>query len=71
VLVQIEISKVYGFTEWRDDLRRCLMEAALQEKTIVFLFADTQVRVHVQVCVVRSRLKRRRACLRACAAGGV
>ncbi len=41
---QIEISKIYGHNEWRDDVKRCLLEAGLQEKTVVFLFADTQVR---------------------------
>ncbi len=42
-LFQIEISKIYGHTEWRDDIKKCLLEAGLQEKPMVFLFADTQV----------------------------
>ncbi|DBA03742.1 TPA: hypothetical protein N0F65_004159 [Lagenidium giganteum] len=40
---QIEISKGYGVTEWRDDLKKCLMKAGIDEKPIVFLFSDVQI----------------------------
>jgi len=43
VLFQIEISRVYGMVEWRDDLKRLLMMAGVEGKSTVFLFSDTQV----------------------------
>ncbi|XP_068632055.1 dynein axonemal heavy chain 3 [Battus philenor] len=42
-VVQIEISRVYGQTEWRDDIRRLLMKAGIIGKPIAFLFADNQI----------------------------
>ncbi|RYY37138.1 hypothetical protein EON62_01310, partial [archaeon] len=42
-LFTIEISKGYGKTEWRDDLKRVLMKAGVEEKPVVFLFNDTQI----------------------------
>lgn len=42
-VLQIEISRVYGQTEWRDDIRRMLMKAGIIGKPMVFLFADNQV----------------------------
>jgi dynein heavy chain len=41
---QIELSKNYGMTEWRDDLRRVMMKAGLEDKQVVFLFSDTQIK---------------------------
>jgi len=43
-LVQIEISKTYGMTEWRDDLKLLLRSAGEDGKDTVFLFADTQIK---------------------------
>lgn len=40
---QIELSKNYGMTEWRDDLKRVMLQAGLESKATVFLFSDTQV----------------------------
>ncbi|TYZ61500.1 hypothetical protein PybrP1_006824 [[Pythium] brassicae (nom. inval.)] len=40
---QIEITKGYGVTEWRDDLKKCLMQAGIDEKPVVFLFSDVQI----------------------------
>jgi dynein heavy chain len=40
---QIEISKGYGKTEWRDDLKKCLKTAGIDNQPIVFLFTDTQI----------------------------
>uniref|UniRef100_K3W9Z0 AAA+ ATPase domain-containing protein n=1 Tax=Globisporangium ultimum (strain ATCC 200006 / CBS 805.95 / DAOM BR144) TaxID=431595 RepID=K3W9Z0_GLOUD len=40
---QIEITKGYGVAEWRDDLKKCLMKAGIDEKPIVFLFSDVQI----------------------------
>jgi dynein heavy chain len=42
-LFQIEIAKGYGMNEWRDDVRRCLLMAGLEQKQVVFLFNDTQI----------------------------
>ncbi|PVD29059.1 hypothetical protein C0Q70_11656 [Pomacea canaliculata] len=42
--VQIELSKNYGISEWRDDLRRVMMKAGLENKPVVFLFSDTQIK---------------------------
>ncbi|KAJ0398628.1 hypothetical protein P43SY_007486 [Pythium insidiosum] len=40
---QIEITKGYGVAEWRDDLKKCLLKAGIDEKPIVFLFSDVQI----------------------------
>ncbi|XP_073944942.1 dynein heavy chain 3, axonemal isoform X2 [Choristoneura fumiferana] len=42
-VIQIEISRVYGQNEWRDDIRRLLMKAGIIGKPLVFLFADNQI----------------------------
>lgn len=41
---QIELSKNYGVTEWRDDLKKVLKKAGLENKQMVFLFSDTQIK---------------------------
>ena len=43
-LFQIELSKNYGVTEWRDDVKNCLMKAGIESVPLVFLFADTQIK---------------------------
>jgi len=40
---QIEISKNYGKTEWRDDIKRLLFAAGEEAKRTIFLFTDTQI----------------------------
>ncbi|XP_030747452.1 dynein heavy chain 3, axonemal isoform X2 [Sitophilus oryzae] len=40
---EIEISRNYSVTEWRDDIKQLLWKAGCEGKPIVFLFADTQV----------------------------
>ncbi|XP_047529766.1 dynein axonemal heavy chain 3 [Vanessa atalanta] len=42
-VIQIEISRVYGQSEWRDDIRKMLMKAGIIGKPLVFLFADNQI----------------------------
>ncbi|XP_039753870.1 dynein heavy chain 3, axonemal [Pararge aegeria] len=42
-VIQIEISRVYGQNEWRDDIRKLLMKAGIIGKPLVFLFADNQI----------------------------
>ncbi|XP_059176982.1 dynein axonemal heavy chain 1-like [Physella acuta] len=41
---QIELSKNYGTAEWREDLRKVMMKAGLENKPVVFLFSDTQIK---------------------------
>ena len=41
--VQIELAKNYGVNEWREDLRKVMMKAGLENNPTVFLFSDTQV----------------------------
>ena len=36
--VQVEISKGYAVSDWRDDVRRCLLGAGLKNKPTTFLF---------------------------------
>ncbi|KAJ1460012.1 dynein heavy chain and region D6 of dynein motor-domain-containing protein [Pelagophyceae sp. CCMP2097] len=42
-LFQVEISKGYGVAEWRDDIRRCLLKAGVENTPTTFLFSDVQV----------------------------
>lgn len=42
--VQIEITKAYGQSEWRDDLKQTMMKAGAENRGIVFLFSDAQVK---------------------------
>lgn len=42
---QIELSKNYGMSEWREDVKKVLLKAGLQNLPITFLFSDTQVPV--------------------------
>lgn len=42
--LQIEITKAYGQTEWREDLKSTMMKAGAENRGIVFLFSDAQVK---------------------------
>ncbi|XP_047438259.1 dynein axonemal heavy chain 1 [Mugil cephalus] len=41
---QIELSKNYGQTEWREDIKSIMLKAGLQGQQITFLFVDTQIK---------------------------
>ncbi|KAI3369512.1 hypothetical protein L3Q82_007723 [Scortum barcoo] len=41
---QIELSKNYGQTEWREDIKSIMLKAGLQDQQITFLFVDTQIK---------------------------
>ncbi|CAH8612512.1 unnamed protein product [Heterobilharzia americana] len=41
---QIELSKNYGVNEWREDLKRIMMAAGIEDKPVTFLFSDTQIK---------------------------
>ncbi|CAK1542459.1 unnamed protein product [Leptosia nina] len=43
--VQIEITKAYGQAEWRDDLKQTMMKAGAENRGIVFLFSDAQIKM--------------------------
>ncbi|XP_054832932.1 dynein axonemal heavy chain 1 [Eublepharis macularius] len=41
---QIELSKNYGMSEWREDIKKIMLKAGLQSLSITFLFTDTQIK---------------------------
>jgi dynein heavy chain len=40
----IEMAKNYGVAEWREDLKKVLMQAGANAQSTVFLFSDTQLK---------------------------
>ncbi|CAB3221174.1 unnamed protein product [Arctia plantaginis] len=43
--IQIEITKTYGNAEWRDDLKQTMLKAGADNKGVVFLFSDAQIKM--------------------------
>lgn len=41
---QIELAKNYGMVEWRDDLKKLMQGAGMDNEPVVFLFSDTQIK---------------------------
>ncbi|XP_032988956.1 dynein axonemal heavy chain 1 isoform X1 [Rhinolophus ferrumequinum] len=41
---QIELSKNYGMTDWREDVKKVLLKAGLHNLPVTFLFSDTQIK---------------------------
>jgi dynein heavy chain len=48
-LKQIEISKNYGLTEWREDLKLVITGAGNGQRPLTFLFSDTQIQMEIFV----------------------
>lgn len=46
---QIELAKNYGVPEWREDLKKVLLKSGVENKSMVFLFSDTQVSMHGKI----------------------
>ncbi|XP_068431186.1 dynein axonemal heavy chain 3 isoform X2 [Clinocottus analis] len=44
VLSQIELTKSYSLSDWRDDLKRIMLKAGIEGKSLVFLFNDSQIK---------------------------
>lgn len=40
---QIEVVKGYGMQNWRDDVKKALLQAGVDNKQTSFLFVDTQI----------------------------
>lgn len=43
-LFQIELTKNYSKSDWQDDLKRVMVKAGLEGKSLVFLFTDGQIK---------------------------
>ena len=48
-LMQIELTKTYAFTDWREDLKRILREAGTFHRPVVFMLEDNQIRWEAMV----------------------
>uniref|UniRef100_A0A8C5QWI6 Dynein axonemal heavy chain 3 n=3 Tax=Leptobrachium TaxID=161697 RepID=A0A8C5QWI6_9ANUR len=48
-LFQIEITKNYTVSEWRDDIKKIMLQAGVAGKNTVFLFCDNQIKDEVFV----------------------
>lgn len=40
-IFQVEVIKGYNMAKWRDDLKKCLMLAGVEDKSVTFMFVDT------------------------------
>ncbi|ENN82285.1 hypothetical protein YQE_01339, partial [Dendroctonus ponderosae] len=47
---QIELTKAYGAYDWREDVKKLMLNAGLQRRETVFLFSDTQVKNRGLIC---------------------
>lgn len=48
-LFQIELTKNYSMSDWRDDLKRVMLKAGIEGKSLVFLFSDSQIKDEAMV----------------------
>lgn len=53
---QIEVTRAYGVTEWREDIKKLLLFAGLNAKPAVFLFTDSQVKEEAFIEDINSML---------------
>ncbi|KAK4887372.1 hypothetical protein RN001_003643 [Aquatica leii] len=44
ICFQIELTKTYGNSEWREDVKTLMLKAGLYKRETVFLFSDTQIK---------------------------
>ncbi|XP_043269180.1 dynein axonemal heavy chain 1-like [Venturia canescens] len=44
ICFQVELSKAYSNHDWREDVKNIMLQAGLQNRQIVFLFSDTQIK---------------------------
>lgn len=42
-LMMVEIVKGYSMLDWREDVKKCLMQAGVKDKPTTFLFSDVQI----------------------------
>ena len=54
---QIELTKNYGTVEWREDLKSVMLKAGLENKSVIFLFSDTQVKLPLLKKTIELQLK--------------
>lgn len=43
-LFQIEITKSYGISEWKDDIKQVMLKAGVSNNNVSFLFCDNQIK---------------------------
>lgn len=43
-LFQIEITKSYGISEWKDDIKQVMLKAGVGNNNVSFLFCDNQIK---------------------------
>ena len=42
-MFQVEVIKGYGMSNWREDVKKALMQAGVENRSTSFLFVDTQI----------------------------
>ncbi|KAF7668491.1 hypothetical protein LDENG_00010030 [Lucifuga dentata] len=48
-LFQIELTKNYSMSDWREDLKRVMLKAGIEGKNLVFLLSDSQIKDEAMV----------------------
>ncbi|CRK99186.1 CLUMA_CG012500, isoform A [Clunio marinus] len=55
-IFQVEVTRAYGFLEWREDMKKLLLNAGLNSKPTVFLFSDSQAKDEIFIEDINSML---------------
>ena len=55
-IFQVEVTRAYGFNEWREDIKKLILHAGLNSKTTVFMFSDAQAKDEAFVEDINSML---------------